>query len=143
MDYNGKITSLKRKDLKFAYRSSSITKYIILSCTLRLKKRSKSRIRSKINNYLTLRRKTQDSTYPNAGCIFKNPINKSAGCLIDLCGLKGSNVGKAFVSERHANFILNKGSARFVDVLQLIQLIKKKVNSKFKISLQPEIKIWR
>ncbi|MCX5700918.1 MAG: UDP-N-acetylmuramate dehydrogenase [Candidatus Omnitrophica bacterium] len=143
MDYNGKISILKSKDIRFSYRDSSIQKYIILSGTIRLKSRSKIKIRDKINNYLNLRRKSQDLTYPNAGSIFRNPDKESAGRLIDLCGLKGSHVGQAYVSSRHANFILNRGSARAVDVLKLMQLVENKVKSKYGIVLQPEIKIWR
>jgi UDP-N-acetylmuramate dehydrogenase len=59
-----------------------------------------------------------------------------------MCGLKGKKRGQAFVSERHANFILNRGRASAKDVLGLMRIIQKKVKDEFKITLQPEIKIW-
>jgi UDP-N-acetylmuramate dehydrogenase len=94
-----------------------------------------------IETYLGYRRDTQDFSLPNAGCIFKNPGKKSAGKLIDLCGLKGRRIGNALVSLKHANFILNQGNAKASDVLQLMGLIKKRVKQKFNVSLEPEIKI--
>lgn len=143
MDKNGKIRYLKNSQVSFGYRKSSLAKYIILSSLLKLKKGERARIEGNTARFLAFRRKTQDLTYPNAGCVFKNPKKASAGKLIDLCGLKGKNIGDAFVSERHANFILNKGKASSKDVLKLMQLIKNQVRNKFKLNLQPEIKIWK
>ncbi|MFH0855715.1 MAG: UDP-N-acetylmuramate dehydrogenase [Candidatus Omnitrophota bacterium] len=143
MDRNGKIKYLKNCRVGFGYRKSNLEKYIILSSLLELKKGERSRIEENIARFSAFRRKTQDLSYPNAGCIFKNPGKASAGELIDLCGLKGKNIGDAFVSERHANFILNKGKASSRDVLRLMRLIKSRVKDKFKLNLQPEIKIWK
>jgi UDP-N-acetylmuramate dehydrogenase len=103
----------------------------------------------------------QPLNFPSAGCIFKNPKfrirNKklleefpeiktfrrigiiSAGYLIDRCGLKGKQVGKAKISEIHANFIVNLGGAKAKEVLDLINLIKKTVKKKFKIDLKEEV----
>ena len=142
MDYNGKIKILSNKDIKFTYRKSILGKYIILSARLKLKKGNRTQIQKNINKYLKFRRLAQDLGRPNAGCIFKNPPQCYAGKLIDLCGLKGKRIGDAFVSERHANFILNKGRASAKDVLALMRIINQKVEDKFKITLQPEIKIW-
>lgn len=143
MDYKGRIKILSRKDIKFSYRKSGLGKYIILSALLRLKKGERAQIKKNINSYLGFRRRTQDLSLANAGCIFKNPPQRYAGKLIDLCGLKGRKIGDAFISERHANFILNRGKASAKDVLGLMRLINKKVKDKFKINLQPEIKLWR
>jgi len=142
MDNNGRMKELKGKDLKFGYRTSNLSKYIILSATLRIEKGNQPEIKKNINEYLSRKRANQDLTKPNAGCIFRNPSGDSAGKLIDLCGLKGRKIGDAAVSERHANFILNNGDASAKDVLALMQLITKLVKNKFKINLQPEIKIW-
>lgn len=143
MDYNGKIKKISSKDIKFSYRKSNLAKYVILSAILRFEKYKQAEIKRNIRQYLTLRRNTQGLTYPNAGCIFKNPRNNhSAGKLIDLCGLKGKRIGNAFVSGRHANFILNKGNAAAKDVLGLMHLIKRQVKDKFRLNLEPEIKIW-
>ena len=142
MDYSGKIKTLGSRDIKFSYRGSSLEKYIILSALLKLKKGSRPQIQKNINKYLKAKRQAQDASHPNAGCIFRNPAQRYAGKLIDLCGLKGRKTGRAFVSERHANFILNSGGASAKDVLGLMRLINKKIKAKFKITLQPEIKIW-
>ena len=142
MDYNGGVKIIDKKDLKFAYRKSSLEKFIILGATLKLTKADKAGIEKNVRQILRQRIDTQDRTLPNAGCIFKNPRKDAAGRLIDLCGLKGRAVGDACVSLRHANFILNRGNARARDVLDLMELIQENVKNKFGINLEPEIKIW-
>ncbi|MDD5166277.1 MAG: UDP-N-acetylmuramate dehydrogenase, partial [Candidatus Omnitrophica bacterium] len=142
MDYNGKVNVLKRKDIKFAYRSSSLEKFIILSADFKLSKRNKKEIKEDIKMLVQRRRDTQDLCFPSAGCIFKNPEGGSAGRLIDLCGLKSKAQGRAYISSKHANFILNQGGARAADVLKLMDLAQRKVKTKFKLTLKPEIKIW-
>jgi UDP-N-acetylmuramate dehydrogenase len=143
MDYNGEIKTLSKKDLICGYRKSNLGKYIILKVRLKLRKKSKKEIRYIIEGYTKYRRNTQNTALPNAGCMFKNPPGKSAGKLIDLCGLKGKTQGGAYISNKHANFILNRGDARSSDVLKLMALVKKRVKHKFNINLEPEIKIWQ
>ncbi|HLD82450.1 MAG TPA: UDP-N-acetylmuramate dehydrogenase [Candidatus Omnitrophota bacterium] len=143
MDYNGKIIAIDKKDIKFTYRNSSLSKYIILSAHLKLIKKNRAEIKEEISRCLNLRKSSQDKSYPSAGCVFKNPPYDSAGRLIDLCGLKGKRIGGACISTKHANFILNKGNARAADVLRLMSLIKRTVKRKFNITLEPEIKIWQ
>jgi len=142
MDCHGKPKTLAKGKIKFGYRKSSLARYIILSARLRLAKKTKKEINVSIKKSLEYRRTAQDTSAPNAGCIFKNPLGKSAGRLIDLCGLKGEKIGGACVSERHANFILNQDNASSGDVLKLMGLIKKRVKGKFRVTLEPEIKIW-
>lgn len=143
MDYNGNIKTLNKKEIKFSYRGSNLSKYIVLEAKLNLLKTNKEIIKNRIKMYLNRRRRIQDYTKPSAGCVFKNPQGKHAGRLIDLCGLKGKRIGGACISTKHANFILNKGNARAVDILKLMALVKKEVKKKFNIILQPEIKIWQ
>ncbi|MFA5145512.1 MAG: UDP-N-acetylmuramate dehydrogenase [Candidatus Omnitrophota bacterium] len=143
MDRNGNIKLLRKKDIKFKYRSSSLAAYIILSARIKLAKGNKEKISSGIKKYLECRRDTQDVSFPGAGCAFKNPPGQSAGRLIDLCGLKGKKVGGAGISMRHANFILNCNRASARDVIKLMGLIRKTVKHKFNINLEPEIKIWK
>jgi UDP-N-acetylmuramate dehydrogenase len=142
MDYKGKLKILRRNQIKFGYRKSGLAKYIILGARFNLVKEGAEKIIENLNKYLAFRRNSQDNSFPNAGCIFKNPNGKSAGKLIDLCGLKGRSIKDAFVSGIHANFILNRGSASAKDVLKLINLVRKEVKKKFKVTLEPEIKIW-
>jgi UDP-N-acetylmuramate dehydrogenase len=143
LDYHGNPGILVAKELKFSYRKSNLNKYIVISARLKLRKAGKGAIGLRIKEYLLKRNKAQDNKFPNAGCIFKNPANVSAGRLIDACGLKLVSKGQAVISGVHANFILNKGNADSSDILFLMDLIRKNVKKKFKINLEPEIKIWR
>lgn len=143
LDYNGKLKVLAGRQLKFAYRKSNLNKYIIIWAKLKLRPGNKKVITSKIRKYMLQRKQSQSNNLPNAGCIFKNPACGSAGRLIDSCGLKGKSRGGAVISKLHANFILNTGNAKSQDVLSLIDLMQKKVKEKFKINLEPEIKIWK
>jgi len=143
IDFNGRIKTLAKKDVKFGYRSSNLSKYIIVSACLKLTKRSKDQIRKTMGKYIAYRRASQDYSGASAGCIFKNPEGDFAGRLIDACGLKGKKVGGACVSSKHANFIINKGKGKAKDVLALIRLIKRTVKNRYTLELVPEIKIWR
>jgi len=143
LDYSGKLKILKNKQLKFAYRKSNLNKYIIIWAKFKLQAAQKKVIASKMNEFLLRRRQAQGNNLPNAGCVFKNPACGSAGRLIDICGLKGKSSGKAVISKRHANFILNTGNAKSRDVLLLMDLMQKKVKERFRIKLEPEIKIWK
>jgi UDP-N-acetylmuramate dehydrogenase len=143
MDYNGKIKILKKQEIKFDYRSSNLYNYIVLRAALRLSKGNQRIIRNNLKQYQQLRKRNLDYAYPSAGCVFKNPKNQSAGWLIDQCGLKGRHFGDAAISKKHANFIINKGKAKAEDVLKLMNLVKKTVEDRFGIPLEPEIKIWQ
>ncbi len=143
MDYNGRLKTLRKREIKFGYRKSNLGKYIVLKAVLNLDKLDSNQIKNRIKGYLTYRKETQDYARPSAGCIFKNPPLDSAGKLIDACGLKGKKLGGAQVSLKHANFIINTGKAKTKDVERLMEMIKKRVKKKFNINLEPEIKIWK
>lgn len=142
LDRKGHMSVLSRRAAKFAYRRSALGNRIAVSCVLRLKKDSPNLVRLRVRRILDARRKVQDLAYPSAGSFFKNPgKGKTAGQLIDACGLKGMIVGGACVSAKHANFIVNKGGASCADVIKLMEIIRKCVYNRFKIRLQPEVKI--
>lgn len=144
MDDQGNIKILPQKKIRFTYRRSNLARYIILGCKLKLASDTKEGVGNKINKYINLRRNSQDFSFPNAGCIFKNPLSEwPAGKLIDLCSLKNKRMGGACVSDKHANFILNCEHAHSRDVLKLIGFIKRKVKQRFNVDLKPEIKIWK
>jgi len=143
LDYNNKVKILKSKEINFVYRQAHLAKYIILGATFKLFRQDKKIIEKKINAARAYRRITQDYSRPSAGCVFRNPGEQSAGRLIDLCGLKGRKIGRACVSLKHANFILNTTSAKAGDVLRLMRLIKSKVEKRFNIKLEPEVRIWK
>ena len=92
-------------------------------------------MRLKIKENMLKRKNNQPLEYPNAGSVFKNPNESSAGKLIEDCGLKNYNVNDAYVSEKHANFIINKGNAKSKDIIDLINIIKQKVKEKYNIEL--------
>lgn len=79
---------------------------------------------------------------PSAGCVFRNPSpGRSAGWMIDQCGLKGMRIGDAVVSERHANFICNLGRARAAEVLELVDEVQDRVGRRFGVWLRLELEV--
>ncbi|MCM8780813.1 MAG: UDP-N-acetylmuramate dehydrogenase [Candidatus Omnitrophica bacterium] len=142
MDYNGNVMELSKDDLRFGYRDSDLGELIVLGAKLRLVRKGKKEIKSKIREYLTYRILSQDISLPSAGCVFKNPPGYSAAKLIELCGLKGRSIGGAAISLKHANFIVNLNRAKAEDVLKLMDLIITEVRHRFNVVLEPEIKIW-
>ena len=137
------IFNLKKDELGFTYRNSKIAKknYIVLSAEFELKKGSKEQIDEIMQRNIDFRRTHQPSlTYPNAGSIFKNPENDSAGRLLDLCQLKGEKEGGAEIFANHANFIINSDNATSEDVINLVYKMYSKVKEKYRIELKPEIK---
>jgi UDP-N-acetylmuramate dehydrogenase len=143
LDYHGEMIRLKKRDIAFDYRTSGLSRYIIIGARFKLKRRNKREIAAEMNTYLEMRKKSQDVSLPSAGCVFKNPKGRSAGELIDACGLKGRSIGNARISSKHANFILNCGHASSNDILTLMALIKRDVRRRFSVPLQPEVKIWQ
>ncbi len=87
------------------------------------------------------RRATQPLTLPNSGSVFVNPPGNFAGRLIEQAGLKGTQRGGAQISDKHANFIVNLGGAKALDVIGLLDLAKREVLAKFNIRLEPEVKL--
>jgi UDP-N-acetylmuramate dehydrogenase len=127
----------------FSYRHSlySSSDKIITSVTLKLFQGSSKAISDKMNELMQKRKDRQPLEYPSAGSVFKRPEGHYAGTLIDNCCLKGTKIGGAMVSEKHAGFIINTGNATCDDVLKLIDLIKNSVFTQTGILLESEIKI--
>lgn len=141
VDPDGNLLSKKRSELEFSYRHSSFHENggIIVSGTFALKKCQDARKRQvEITKY---RIATQPYGQPSAGCVFRNPSKeKTAGFLIESCGLKGKRVGDAEVSTVHANFIINRGKAKAQDVLELAELIRETVFHKTGMRLELEMR---
>ena len=78
---------------------------------------------------------TQPLNYPSSGSVFRNPEGMHAGELIEKCNLKGYNINGAEISEKHANFIINKDNCNGSDIINLVNLIKDKVKEKYNIDL--------
>lgn len=145
-DMNKKeILILERENLGFEYRTSILQKkpYVLLSAEFDLKKGKKEEIEQLTKRNLEFRKAYQpDLSTPNAGSIFKNPENDSAGRLLDKAGVKDFKIGGAKVWEKHANFIVNTGGATSEDVLELMFKIYSAVKDKYTIKLYPEIKYF-
>ena len=140
---NGKIKKVGRNWFSFGYRNSRLKKIkggkpVILEVVLRLKKGKRKDLGKKRLEIFKTRTKKIPPGF-SAGSIFKNPLQKPAGFLIDKCGLKGKRIGNVKISEKHANFIVNLSSGRAKDVIKLINLAKKRVKNKFGIILREEI----
>jgi UDP-N-acetylenolpyruvoylglucosamine reductase len=97
-------------------------------------------IEQRMNEYSRKRWQSQPAA-PSAGCIFKNPPTIPAGKLIDELGLKGTRVGGAFVSAEHGNFLVNDGTARAQDFLELIEIIRQRARAQRGIELEMEVEI--
>lgn len=137
---NNKVKILKKNEIDFGYRSSSL-KYrdlVIISVCLRLTKVNKAKSLKLINEYIQKRKTNQPLEYPNAGSVFKNPENNYAGKLIEQAGLKGKTIGGAKVSEKHANFIINTKDATGENIIKLINEITKTVHNETGIKLELE-----
>lgn len=141
---DGEIVTFKNKDLDYHYRTSFFQKnpgYVILEATLNLKKGKKEAILELIKDRRLRRIETQPLEFPNAGSVFRNPEGDYAGRLIEECNLKGFHVNDAYVSEKHANFIVNKGKATGKDIKDLITKVQTEVKNKFDIELKVEQEI--
>ena len=136
---NGEICTLKKEDCAYAYKTSVFmdTETVILGATLRLQKADKIAIEEKLTYYKQRRKHLPKGK--SMGCVFKNPENFVAGKLIEGAGLKGLRVGGAYISESHANFIINDACATSAHVRSLIEIMKNAVFAQYKIRLQEEI----
>lgn len=141
LDKNGEVREIAASDIPHSYRDSSFFSTVIaLSADLKPYVDSEDSIREKIDSMRKKRQETQ-ALSPSAGCVFKNPNGFSAGQLIDEVGLKGYSVGGAQVSDRHANFLINKNKAKASDVLQLIEIVREKVLAVRGVPLETEVMI--
>lgn len=143
METSGEIIKVLKKDMDFGYRQSIFQNHrsIILEVNLKLKPKSREEIKMRMEEILKRRKLTQPISCKSAGSVFKNPTGYHAAWLIEQASAKGLKVGDAQVSTKHANFIINRGKAKAIDVYKLIEMVKKKVWESSKIELLPEIQL--
>ena len=139
----GQLSDHPSSSLTFKYRKTALPRGIVVGVWVQLRSHGGNRIRQVVKEYLKYRKDTQPLTLPNAGCVFKNPGPEAAGSLIERVGLKGAMVGDAQVSEKHANFVVNRGCAKAADVLELIKHVGRTVERNTGVTLQLELKIVR
>ncbi len=140
---DGTVARLTAEQVGFQYRASRLNGDIVLEATLQLVPCVPEAIANKVAALMVYKRATQDLSAPSAGCIFRNPPQgrPAASWLIDHAGLKGMRVGDAAVSTRHANFIVNLGSAKASDVLALISAIQYRVLQEQGVLLDLEVQV--
>ena len=142
MDSQGKVFEKSKPELMFDYRRTNITAKFILNAQLKLTAGEPEQIMRTVKEIWIYKKNNQPLNTKNSGCIFKNPRGVSAGALIDRAGLKGLQIGRATISEKHANFIIAEKGCRSRDVMRLIDAIKQRVEEQFGIELELEIEIW-
>jgi len=133
-----------KEDCAFGYRESVFKRnknLVITAAKFVLEKGNANEIADKIKECAEKKRISQPLDFPSAGSVFKNPEGFFAAKIIEDCGLKGRSAGGAQISEKHANFIVNRGNARADDVLALIAQIKAAAKEKFAVDLKEEIEI--
>jgi UDP-N-acetylmuramate dehydrogenase len=141
MDARGKVKQLSRKQISFKYRASNI-EGIVLEAKLGLGEESPAKLKELQGKLFRWRKAGTPFDLPCCGSTFTNPSGtKTAGMLIDECGLKGYSVGGAEVSTLHANYIINKGTATAADVLKVIEHVRKTVAKKTGVTLELECKV--
>ena len=135
-----KIETLDKDDINFSYRSSSnLENKVIISATLIGTEGDPALIRSRLKENIKYRKDTQPSAIYNAGSVFKNTDQYSAGELIDKAELKGFSIDGVKVSNKHANFFVASKGANSSSLYKLVNHVKEVVDSKFGVSLQKEI----
>ena len=140
----GEIETLRGDAIRFDYRHTSFgPDDVMLRVRLELPGKPFKEILAGIKVCNEKRRASQPLNQKSAGCIFKNPPGASAGRMIDELGLKGHRSGDAMVSDRHANFFVNTGSASSSDMLKLIDDVRGRVHKTYGIELENEVIVWR
>lgn len=140
----GRLETVSASAIGFHYRHTSFApEDIMLSAELELPAKPYEEIIATIKVCNEKRRASQPLNQKSAGCIFKNPPGASAGKMIDELGLKGHRVGGAMVSDRHANFFVNRFGATADDLLRLIDDVRERVRRAFGHELEEEVIVWK
>jgi len=135
------VARLTNEEGGVVYRKSGSARDIVLAARFRFPEGDKEELMRLRRELLIQRNDEQPLNHPNAGSIFKNPPGNSAARLIHEAGLKGCVHGRAMVSDRHANFILNNGGAGAREVVELIKVVQQTVRAKFNVALELDVKL--
>ncbi|HOE17429.1 MAG TPA: UDP-N-acetylmuramate dehydrogenase [Syntrophorhabdaceae bacterium] len=143
LNARGQIVTMTKHDGAFGYRASPVRPTeCVLSARFSLKSRDKKEIAKDMEYVYGERKKRHPMEFPSAGSVFKEVKGEPAWKFVEKAGLKGLKVGSACVSEKHANFIVNLGSATANDVRTLVNTIKREVFEKTGVSLEEEVELW-
>ena len=139
---DGKLIVRNREEMGFGYRTANVPEgHLVVEAKVALRHGDKQKIKARVKELQEKRKHSQPGGFPCAGSVFKNPLEESAGRLIEGANLKGKRIGDAQISDKHANFIVNVGKAKAKDVLALMKLIQQTVLDVHGVRLEPEIKI--
>ncbi|MEM6610649.1 MAG: UDP-N-acetylmuramate dehydrogenase [Cyanobacteria bacterium P01_C01_bin.72] len=141
---DGTIAELKPEELAYSYRRSNLQggDRMVVRATMQLEPGfNKEEVMAVSNQNWTQRKTSQPYHLPSCGSVFRNPRPQAAGKLIEQLGLKGYKIGDAQIAHRHANFILNCGTATAKDIFELIRYAQEKVEYHWSVSLEPEVKL--
>ncbi len=142
MDRSGELAEIAATDAAFSYRKSSgLDRLIVVDAVFRLMVKEPETVDQACQDALRKRMARQPLRCHSAGSFFRNPADEPAGRLIERAGLKGYRIGGAIVSEKHANFIVNTGSASAADIYALMREIQKRVYDISGIMLEPEVRL--
>ncbi|MGH7674994.1 MAG: UDP-N-acetylmuramate dehydrogenase [Gemmatimonadales bacterium] len=142
LDGAGRVRTLGRKQISYKYRASNLGEVIVLEGKLGLGEEAPAKLKEVQGRLLRWRKAGTPFDQACAGSTFRNPGgSKTAGMLIDECGLKGFAVGGVRVSPLHANYFVNLGTATAADVLKLIEHVRKTVLKKTGVALELEVKV--
>jgi UDP-N-acetylmuramate dehydrogenase len=139
---NGEVHERGRDDLVFGYRESSLDELVILEASFQLEEDDPRELARRMQKQWIVKKASQPMGHQCAGCVFKNPRGANAGELIEQAGLKGTRIGGAVVSDRHANFIIAEPESTSQDVLRLIELVRSQVRDRLEVDLELELEIW-
>lgn len=142
LDARGDKGTILRRDLRPGYRTMPLPQNcVILGAGFELQSCAPELLKERVETILEKRRRTQPLRYPCAGSVFKNPEGQFAGALVEKAGLKGYRIGDAQISEKHANWIVNRGKATARDIIELVEKAENEVYGTFGVRLEREIRI--
>lgn len=144
LDENLELKTLKNEELEYSYRHSIFMSknWIILKAYFKLEKGDKDKIIALINDRKNRRVTSQPLDYPSAGSVFRNPEGQFAGKLIEDSNLKGYTHGGGQISDKHANFIINKNDATAEDIKYLMDLAQSEVEKNYGIKMKIEQELF-
>jgi UDP-N-acetylmuramate dehydrogenase len=144
IDMDGNIHTYSCDEMAFSYRHSILEEQfaIVVSADFTLEPKDPTLIRERMKELMGKRSASQPLDKPSAGSAFKRPEGGYAAALIDEAGLKGFRVGDAAISEKHAGFAVNLGSATAAEVRSLLSKVSDIVFERSGIRLEPEVRIW-
>lgn len=138
----GNRQAVPREMMEFSYRRSSVPEgCVILEAVFDLEHGDAIQIRRRVSENLLERNRRQPVEWRSAGSIFKNPPGDYAGRLVEKVQLKGVRLGDACISPKHGNFIINLGKATAVDVLALVDLMRRRVREEMNVALELEVRV--